>query len=110
MDRRETPRTAVELTVLFATPEGRGIGLKTGKLFNLSVSGCAMSSATPLGLGTDLALFIKLPNEVNTIKVDHAAVRWVREGDTGLAFGLEFVRHRHEERQRLLDLVARAGG
>jgi predicted lysophospholipase L1 biosynthesis ABC-type transport system permease subunit len=48
-------------------------------------------------VGADLALFIQVPQQANTIKVDQATVRWVTDGE----FGLTFQNQRPEEQERL---------
>ena len=97
MELRAHPRIPVDLPVFFATPDSEGTGVKKGSMFNLSVGGCAVESVTTVETGTDIALFIQVPHQDTTIKVDQSAVRWVRFGE----FGLEFLRLRPEERERL---------
>lgn len=97
MELRAHPRIPVDLPVFFATPDSAGIGVKKGSMYNLSLGGCAVTSVTTVEMGTDITLFIQVPDEVMTIKVDQAAVRWAQLGE----FGLEFLRLRHEEQQRL---------
>jgi PilZ domain len=97
MELRAFPRIPVDLPVFFATPESEGIGVKKGSMFNLSAGGCAVTSVTTVEVGTDIALFIQVPHEDTTIKVDQAAVRWSLFGE----FGLEFLRLRPEEQERL---------
>jgi hypothetical protein len=97
MDRREHPRTPVDLTVLFVTPDMEGIGLKKGSIRNLSSTGCAVQSASQLQVGAECSLFIQVPQQVHTIKVDQARVQWVLNEE----FGLIFRSQRPEEMERL---------
>ncbi|HKW85582.1 MAG TPA: PilZ domain-containing protein [Nitrospiraceae bacterium] len=97
MELRAHPRIPVDLPVFFATPDSAGIGVKKGSMYNLSLRGCAVTSVATVEVGTDIALFIQVPDEVITIKVDQATVRWAHLGE----FGMEFLRLRDEEQQRL---------
>ena len=102
MELRAHPRIPVDLPVFFATPDSAGIGVKKGSMYNLSLRGCAVTSVATVEAGTDIALFIQVPDEVITIKVDQATIRWAQLGE----FGMEFLRLRDEEQQRLHLLLA----
>ena len=58
---------------------------------------CKVESEASVYIGMYLALQICLPGQEATLKVDQAAVRWAIER----AFGLEFLRMRPQERERL---------
>lgn len=105
MEKRESARVAVELPVSFS-----GDGIAGGGLVSrLSAHGCTMVSDELILAGTPLALHIQLPAQSAPLKVDLAEVRWAE----GQECGLEFVRLRLEEKQRLqrfIDALQRAQG
>lgn len=96
-EQRAHPRYWVELPVLFATAESRGVGLKSGSLFNLSQGGCAVASLTAVPVGSVVTLFVQTLHGKVMLKVDQADVRWSSSGE----FGLRFQQVRPEEQSRL---------
>ncbi|MBI4401419.1 MAG: PilZ domain-containing protein [Nitrospirae bacterium] len=93
MEKREFARVAVELPVSFSGNGVAGGGLVSG----LSSRGCTVVSDELILPGTTCALHIQLPAQSAPLKVDLAEVRWAQ----GRECGLEFVRLRLEEKQRL---------
>jgi PilZ domain-containing protein len=93
MDKREFPRVAVELAVSFSGSGVSGGGLVSG----LSLRGCTIVTDELIQTGTTLTLDIQLPEQYTPLKVDLAEVRWA----SGRESGLEFLRLRFEEKQRL---------
>jgi PilZ domain-containing protein len=104
-DRRRHPRMPVRYLGTFSTMQ-RGAG--EGIVLDLSPGGCRVESSRDVRLGTELALRISLPNQVNPLAVDRAIVRWGH----GHQFGLCFTSLRPEEQTRLHGLVGslRPGG
>jgi hypothetical protein len=92
-ERRESPRVQAELPVTFS---GEGVA-GGGLVKSLSVKGCSVVTDDLLVEGTRVALHIVLPAQYAPLKVDLAEVRWAQ----GRECGLEFVRLRLEEKQRL---------
>ncbi len=68
---------------------------------SLSRIGCTVVSGENVQPGTYLVLRLHLPEEYSPLKVDLAVVRWA----TGSEFGVEFMRLRTEEKERLQRLV-----
>ncbi len=97
MEKRESPRFAIELPVSFSGNEAAGGGLVS----RLSMGGCTVGSDDPVLTGTFLVLHIQFPAQYSPLKVDLAEVRWVK----GREFGLKFIRLRKEEKDRLRKLL-----
>jgi hypothetical protein len=97
MERREFTRVTVELPVSLSGDGVAGGGLVEG----LSARGCTVISDELILPATPLALHIQLPTWSSPLKVDLAEVRWAQ----GRECGLEFLRLRLEEKQRLLQLL-----
>jgi hypothetical protein len=93
IDRREFARVSVKLPVTFSGEGIAGGGLTSG----LSMHGCTLVTEDLLLAGNTVALHIVLPAQSEPLKVDLAEVRWAGGEDCGL----EFVRLRLEEKQRL---------
>jgi hypothetical protein len=97
MEKRESPRFAVELPASFSGTGANGGGLVS----RLSTGGCTIASDDPVQAGTFLVLHIQFPAQYSPLKVDLAEVRWVK----GREFGLKFIRLRKEEKDRLRKLL-----
>lgn len=54
-----------------------------GTVWNISITGWRLSGDLPLRTGENCSLTVSLPNE-QTILVEEAVVRWVRENEYGL--------------------------
>ena len=93
MEERKPPPFGVQLPISFSGDGVAGGGLVT----SLSTAGCTVVSAESVQTGTYLRLRIQLPEEDLPIEVDLAAVRWAHGGK----LGLEFIRIRPEEQERL---------
>jgi len=98
MDKREFARMAVELAVSFSGNGMSGGGLVCG----LSMRGCTIVTDEMIQRGTTVALHIQLPEQYTPLKVDLAEVRWA----DGRESGVEFLRLRLEEKQRLQRFLA----
>ncbi len=71
----------------------RGMGV----MQNLSITGCAMISESPLRIGTELQLSLFAASDERDIVIEMAKVRW-RQGH---CYGLEFLGIDPLERDRL---------
>ena len=98
MDKREFARVAVELAVSFSGSEVSGGGLVSG----LSTRGCTIVTDEMIQRGTTVALHIQLPDQYAPLKIDLGEVRWA----DGRESGVEFLRLRLEEKQRLQRFLA----
>ena len=97
MEGRKHTRFAVQLPVSF-----RGDQLsRRGTILNLSAEGCAITSETVAGAAAYLQLTMQLREREEPVQVDLAAVRW----SFARRFGVEFIKIRPEERERLKQFV-----
>jgi len=97
MEGRKHTRFAVQLPVSF-----RGDQLSDGgTILNVSAEGCAITSDTVAGAAVYLQLTMQLREREEPVQVDLAAVRWV----SATRFGVEFIKIRPEERERLEKFV-----
>ena len=97
MEGRKQTRFAVQLPVSF-----RGDQLSHGgTILNLSAEGCAITSETVSGASVYLQLTMQLREREEPVQVDLAAVRW----SYATRFGVEFIRIRPEEGERLKQFV-----
>jgi PilZ domain len=72
-----------------------------GVVKDISLGGCSVDTRTPLSPGTILQLGLQLPGDRGGITIDAGVVRTSRPGSVGI----EFIRFKHAERNRLKDLV-----
>ncbi len=97
MEGRKHTRFAVQLPVSFS-----GDQLSDGgTILNLSAEGCAIMSDTVVGAAVYLQLMMQLREQEEPVQVDLAAVRWV----AAKRFGVEFIKVRPEEGERLKKFV-----
>jgi hypothetical protein len=92
-DRREYDRMERKFPITFTGQDSSGEGV----VLDLSMGGCTFSTVADLAIGTVLKVDLCLSAAVPPVIVDAAVVRNVR---TGVA-GVEFVRWRESERERL---------
>jgi hypothetical protein len=100
MELREHERIPVSLPVSFSGDQIVG----EGQVLNISVCGCGIESDRNVQKGTFLDLRVQLPEPETPIEVELAAVRW----SLGQKFGLEFLRMRSEEQERLRRILKNA--
>ena len=97
MEGRKHIRFAVQLPVSF-----RGDQLSHGgTILNLSAEGCAITSETVADVAVYLQLTMQLREREEPVQIDLAAVRW----SSATRFGVEFIKIRPEEEQRLKKFV-----
>ena len=97
MAGRKHTRFAVQLPVSF-----RGDQLSYGgTILNLSAEGCAITSETVADTAVYLQLTMQLREREEPVQVDLAAVRW----SSTTRFGVEFIKIRPEEGERLKKFV-----
>ena len=97
MKGRKSTRFAVQLPVSF-----RGDQLSDGgTILNLSEEGCAVTSETVVGVAVYLQLTMQFREREEPVHVDLAAVRW----SSATRFGVEFIKIRPEEEERLKKFV-----
>ena len=99
MKTRKHTRYAVQLPVSFSGDQLAREG--EGTILNLSAEGCAITSATVADAAAYLRLTMQLREREEPVRVDLAAVRW----STAARFGVEFIKVRPEEGERLRKFV-----
>lgn len=100
MESRKNIRYAVQLPVSFNGDQVSGEG--EGTILNLSADGCAITSTTVAGPASYMQLTMQLREREEPVRVDLAAVRW----STPARFGVEFIKVRPEEGDRLKRFVS----
>jgi hypothetical protein len=98
MEHRQHPRFPVQFRSSFSSIN---VVSGEGKLGDLSIRGCRVSSLRDVKPGTALQLRIEVSRDEPPINVTQAVVRWYRAG----SFGLEFVTLTPDEWARLQHVV-----
>ncbi len=99
MEGRKHTRFAVQLPVSFGGDQlSHG-----GTILNVSAEGCAIMSEAVAGAAIYLQLTMQLREREEPVQIDLAAVRWA----SATRFGVEFIKIRPEEEDRLKKFVAR---
>ena len=99
MEGRKHTRFAVQLPVSFS---GDSFS-EEGTILNVSAEGCAITSDTVPGAGVYLQLTMQFREREEPVQIELAAVRWV----SATRFGVEFIKIRPEEAERLKQFVNR---
>lgn len=99
MDKRRSPRLAVQLPISFCGDQFAGEGI----VFNISLDGCTVGCEEDIRPGTHLELHLHLPDHESPIKVEQAAVQW----SLVQKFGCKFVRIENDHQDRLDQFVKR---
>jgi hypothetical protein len=97
MEGRKHTRFAVQLPVSFSGDQLS----ERGTILNVSAEGCAITSDTVASAAVYLQLTMQLREREEPVQVDLAAVRWV----SATRFGVEFIRIRPDEGERLKKFV-----
>ena len=97
MEGRKHTRFAVQLPVSFSGDQLS----ERGTILNVSAEGCAIMADTVAGVSVYLQLAMQLRDREEPVQVDLAAVRWASK----TRFGVEFIKIRPEEEQRLKQFV-----
>ena len=98
MEGRKHTRFAVQLPVSF----GEHQPSQRGTILNVSADGCAITSEVVVDVAIYLQLTMQLQEREEPVQIDLAAVRWA----SGTRFGVEFIKIRPEEEERLKKFVA----
>ena len=97
MQRRKYLRILVEFRSTFSGEQIEG----QGRLMDLSLGGCRITSDVTVATGTALELRVFVPDTDRPLRIDQARVRWAR----GHAWGAEFIHLEAEDLARLRQLV-----
>jgi hypothetical protein len=95
------PRCRTRVPVRYPASIQSDTEIGEGVLFDLSPAGCRMRSDIALNAGTYLALRIAVEQEPTPVAVEVSVVRWCKDGH----FGVEFLRYRQGDRERVTNLV-----
>lgn len=98
MEGRKHTRFAVQLPVLF----GEHQPSHGGTILNVSAEGCAITSESVIDVAVYVQLTMQLREREEPVQIDLAAVRWA----SATRFGVEFIKIRPEEEDRLKKFVA----
>lgn len=82
MSKRGNDRVSVRRKVEFQHAQGKGEGV----LLDLSLKGCRIQGVYPSSSGTRLRLQLWLPDQSQPMKVDLAAVQWIKKNQFGVSF------------------------
>ena len=96
--QRARDRLGIVCPIMFAGAPFIGEGI----LHNLSQNGCRVECDRTVLQGSYMTVRLLLPNDVRSLSVELAAVRWVREQ----YFGIEFLRLPASEETRLEQFLA----
>lgn len=95
------PRCRLRVPVGYAARIQSDTGAGEGVLLDLSPTGCRMRSDIALNAGAYLTLHIAVAQEPTPLAVEVSVVRWCKDGH----IGVEFLRYRQGDRERVTDLV-----
>jgi hypothetical protein len=95
------PRCRMRVPVGYPASIQSDTGAGEGVLLDLSPAGCRMRSNIALNAGTYLALRIAVAQEPTPLAVEVSVVRWCKDGHVGV----EFLRYRQGDRERVTNLV-----
>jgi len=90
---RKAKRVNLKCSLGFSSDEIEGEATVT----NISTAGCRAESDINLAEELEFLVLIHLPNQPSPVRVERAAVRWVK----GTAFGMSFILFLPSERARL---------
>jgi hypothetical protein len=90
---RRTRRVDLRCELGFSSEEIEG----EARIMNISTGGCRAESDINVAEGLEFLVLLHLPGESSLVKVERAAVRWVK----GNIFGLSFILFLPSERAKL---------
>ncbi len=98
VNRREGPRPSVEFGLMYSAQDPSGeILMGDGMVTDLSPMGLGIRGNASVTQGTDLTIFLYLPDGQDPLFVMEARVAWA----SGRRFGVEILRMNLRERNRL---------
>ena len=92
-DHREYDRMPMNFPLTFTDKNLNG----KGTAMNVSMGGCSFTTLNPVAHGMILQLGLQISDDVPPVEVDASVVRYV----SGESVGVEFLRWRQSERDRL---------
>lgn len=99
VDRREYERIATRFPLTLVRDHSRG----EGEVTDISIAGCALESEAKVAEGVLVQLQLQVPEESTPVAVDAAVVR----SASPKSIGLQFLRFRTEEKERLRQFIRR---
>ena len=98
INRRQAPRPSVEFGLMYSAQDPSGeILMGDGMVTDLSPTGLGIRGNASVVSGTDLTIFLYLPDGRDPLFVMEARVAWA----SGRRFGVEILRMNLRERNRL---------
>ena len=98
VNRRQDPRPSVEFGLMYSAQDPSGeILMGDGMVTDLSPTGMGIRGNTSVTPGTDLTIFLYLPDGQDPLFVMEARVAWT----SGRRFGVEILKMNLRERNRL---------
>ena len=98
VNRREGPRPSVEFGLMYSAQDPSGeILMGDGMVTDLSPAGMGIRGNTSVTQGTELTIFLYLPDGQDPLFVMEARVAWA----SGHRFGVEILKMNLRERNRL---------
>lgn len=98
VNRRQNPRPQVEFGLMYSAQDSSGeILMGDGMVTDLSSTGLGIRGNASVMPGTDLTIFLYLPDGQDPLFVMEARVAWA----SGRRFGVEILRMNLRERNRL---------
>lgn len=97
VDRREKPRAPRRLSITVSYVDADRFAMDHGRVTDLSESGIGLRGDRPLKPGTEVALFIALPDSEDELCIPEARVSWAN----GCHFGVALRTLKSDEEQRL---------
>lgn len=101
LDRRHAERVPIRYRVAYSGTEGARIVTGEGDLKNLSKTGCKISGAAAISLGSRLTLLLYLQDGKTPMRLVDSLVSWVAKD----SFSVKFPKLSSDERKRLQDVI-----
>jgi PilZ domain-containing protein len=97
-NRRRTARAQSRLSITISYVDADRFAMDHGLVTNLSEKGMGLRGDRPLKPGTEVALFISLPDSEDEVCIPEARVSWATGRQFGIA--LRTLHSEHQERLR----------
>jgi uncharacterized protein (TIGR02266 family) len=107
MEKRIAPRIKVSTAVAFSSAGD----FLLADVMNISGSGVFIKTATVLPVATELALRIRLPEDLETMDIDGRVV-WAKQASSAspAGMGVEFIKMSHDHKSKINAFVEKRAG
>jgi hypothetical protein len=103
VNRRRTARAHSRLSITISYVDADRFAMDHGRVTNLSEDGMGLRGDRPLKPGTEVALFIALPDSEDELCIPEARVSWA----TGRQFGVALRTLHREDQERLQSFLSK---